>query len=78
VIADPAGHLGAVTVMFRREAGYDAANGDRFYAKYLPDGSLDVVPDGTAPAGRVGPADGCIACHRGQRAMTSCSPRMRR
>ena len=41
VLADPEKHLGAVTVMFRREAGYDADNGDWFWVKYLPDGSLD-------------------------------------
>ncbi|MDH3263108.1 MAG: hypothetical protein OEM24_03835 [Paracoccaceae bacterium] len=67
VIGDPAGHLGAVTIMFRREAGYDDENGDWFWAKYLPDGSLDVAPNGLPLAGRVGKgADtGCIACHRG-------------
>ena len=65
VLADPAGHLGAYTVMFRREAGYDADNLDWFWVKYNPDGSLDKMPDGMALAGQVakGMDDGCIACH---------------
>lgn len=52
--------LGAVTVMFKRKPGYDAQGKDWFWAKYLPDGSLDKAPNGTALAGRVA---GCIACH---------------
>ncbi len=65
VQADAAGHLGAVTVMFKREAGYDAENNDWFYAKYLPDGSLDRNPKDIQLAGRVakGMDQGCIACH---------------
>lgn len=65
VLADPAGHLGAVTVMFRREAGYDDDNANWFWAKYLPDGSLDVNPKGMELAGRIakGADAGCIACH---------------
>jgi hypothetical protein len=67
VVANPAGHLGAVTVMFRREAGFDAENQDWFWVKYLPDGTLDKNPAGRELAGRVGKgADaGCIACHVG-------------
>ena len=67
VLADPAGHLGAVTVMFRREAGYDADNQDWFWVKYLPDGTLDKTPNGASMAGRVakGGETGCIACHSG-------------
>lgn len=66
VIADPQGHLGAITVMFEREAGYDDETQNWFYAKYLPDGSLDQNPAGMALAGLVGKgADaGCIACHQ--------------
>ncbi len=66
VIADPKGHLGAITIMFEREAGYDDATQNWFYAKYLPDGSLDVNPMGVSLAGLVGKdADaGCIACHQ--------------
>lgn len=67
VLADPDGHLGAHTVMFRREAGYDPDNGDWYWVKYLPDGTLDKNPKGMELAGRVGKdADaGCIACHLG-------------
>lgn len=67
VLADPGKHLGAVTVMFQREAGYDSDNMDWFWAKYLPDGSLDKNPAGMALAGRVGKGmdEGCIACHSG-------------
>ena len=66
VADDPARHLKAVTVMFRREKGYDSDNADWFWAKYLPDGSLDTNPKGAALAGRVakGAPKGCIACHR--------------
>lgn len=67
VMMDPAKHLGAVTVMFRREAGYDEDNQNWFWVKYLPDGSLDKTPTGMALAGRVakGAGTGCIACHVG-------------
>lgn len=67
VLGEPDKHLGAVTVMFRREAGYDADNKDWFWVKYLPDGSLDKNPKGMQLAGRVakGADAGCIACHSG-------------
>ena len=67
ILADPAKHLGAVTVMFRRETGYDADNADWFWVKYLPDGTLDKNPAGAQLAGRVakGADQGCIACHSG-------------
>ena len=67
VLMNPAKHLGAVTVMFRREAGYDDDNQDWFWAKFLPDGSLDKNPKGMSLAGRVakGADAGCIACHSG-------------
>ena len=68
VLADPDKHLGAVTVMYRREAGYDDDNQNWFWAKYLPDGSLDKNPKGMRLAGRVakGADAGCIACHSAQ------------
>ena len=68
VMMDPAKHLGAVTVMFRREAGYDGDNANWFWVKYLPDGSLDKNPTGMRLAGRVakGADAGCIACHSGE------------
>ncbi len=64
---DPGKHLAAITVMFKRDAGYDADNKDWFWAKYLPDGSLDKNPKGMQLAGRVakGADKGCIACHAG-------------
>ncbi|MDR9482958.1 MAG: cytochrome P460 family protein [Salibaculum sp.] len=67
VLSDPETHLGSVTVMFRREEGYDADNQDWFWVKYLPDGSLDKNPKGMELAGRVakGADQGCIACHSG-------------
>ena len=67
VLSDPGTHLGAVTVMFRREEGYDPENQDWFWAKYLPDGTLDKNPKGMQLAGRVakGADQGCIACHSG-------------
>ena len=67
VLMDPSKHLGAITVMFRREAGYDDDNQDWFWAKFLPDGSLDKNAMGGSLAGRVakGMDEGCIACHSG-------------
>ncbi|MDH3580613.1 MAG: cytochrome P460 family protein [Hyphomicrobiales bacterium] len=59
-------HLGAVTVMYKREAGYDPENKNWFWAKYKPDGTLHTNPKGAALAGRVakGTDQGCIACHK--------------
>jgi hypothetical protein len=55
-----------VTVMFRREAGYDADNKNWFWAKYLADGQIIKAPPGFL-AGRVlkGMDAGCIKCHTG-------------
>lgn len=66
VLADPDGHLGAYTVMFRREAGYDPENLDWFWVRYNPDGSVSRTAEGVALAGRVarGMEEGCIACHQ--------------
>jgi len=65
IMEDPAKYLGAVTVMFRREAGYDEDNSNWFWVKYLPDGTLDKTPNGMRMAGRIakGADVGCIACH---------------
>ena len=59
-------YLKAITVMFKREKGYDPENKDWFWAKYKPDGSLHSNPKGMLLAGRVakGMNMGCIACHR--------------
>jgi hypothetical protein len=64
VANDPAKYLKAVTVMLKRP-GYDPETGDWFWAKYLPDGSLDTNPAGMQLAGKVakGKPKGCIACH---------------
>jgi len=65
VANDPQKWLRAVTVMFRREKGYDNDNRDWFWVKYAPDGSVMKNPKGMALAGRVakGMSEGCIACH---------------
>ena len=62
----PAKHLGAITVMFKREKGYDPEDKDWFWVKFLPDGSLDKNPKGMRLAGKVakGADKGCIACHQ--------------
>ncbi|WP_223877730.1 cytochrome P460 family protein [Histidinibacterium aquaticum] len=67
VLSDPDEHLGSITVMFQREDSYDPETNNWFWAKYLPDGTLDQNPAGMALAGLVGKgADaGCIACHQG-------------
>jgi Cytochrome P460 len=54
VWADPHLYLKDITVMFKREAGYDPAHQDWFYAKYAGKGGVEA-------AGRV---DGCISCHK--------------
>jgi len=67
VAMDYDGWIGAVTVMYQRK-GYDPDNNDWFWAKYLPDGSLDKNPKGMQLAGRVVKGNteaGCIACHTG-------------
>ncbi len=65
VANDPDKWLKAVTVMYRREKGYDAENKDWFWVKYAPDGSVMKNPKGMQLAGRVakGMDQGCIACH---------------
>jgi hypothetical protein len=62
----PEGELAAITVMVRAD-GFDSENADWFYAKYLPDGSLDQTEDGMPLAGALEPAPGmaCRGCHRG-------------
>jgi len=67
VMNEPGKHLKAVTVMYKREKGYDPDNADWFWVKYKADGSLDVNPKGVKLAGWVmkGADKGCIACHKG-------------
>ncbi len=69
VESDRAKYLKAVTVMYKREAGYDPENKDWFWAKYTPDGGLDVMEKmgmNIKLAGRVakGKQEGCIFCHQ--------------
>jgi len=66
-IADnPDEFLTSITVMFKRENGYDADNKNWFWVKYHPDGSLFKNPKGMQLAGRVakGSDKACIACHK--------------
>ncbi len=67
VEADRAKFLAAVTVMAKREEGYDADNFDWFWAKYKANGDVGTNPKGMSLAGRVakGMPTGCIACHQG-------------
>ncbi|MEJ2529615.1 MAG: cytochrome P460 family protein [Gammaproteobacteria bacterium] len=66
VINNPQKYLKAITVMFKREGGYDDENQNWFYAKYAADGTLLTNPKGAKLAGRVakGAPTGCIACHK--------------
>ncbi|MEM9456014.1 MAG: cytochrome P460 family protein [Myxococcota bacterium] len=59
-------NIDAVTIMVRRD-GYEPSAGDWFWAKYLPDGTLDMNANGVPLAGRVGLGGdmGCIPCHSG-------------
>lgn len=65
VYDNPNKFLGAYTVMFKREAGYDTKNKDWFWAKYDKNGILAKNPKGLQLAGRVakGAEKGCIFCH---------------
>ena len=66
VADNPNLNLDAVTIMYRREAGYDPETRNWFWAKYNSDGSLSTNPRGVQLAGRISknPEDGCIACHQ--------------
>jgi hypothetical protein len=65
VVNNPDAYLAAITVMFKREKGYDPDNQDWFWVKYKPDGTLHLNPKGAMLAGRIakGMTAGCIACH---------------
>jgi len=67
VAQNPAKYLKAVTVMYKREKGYDPVDKDWFWAKFKPNGALHTNPKGMKLAGRVakGKPAGCIACHKG-------------
>jgi len=66
VSADPEKYLEAVTIMMKREDGYDDENLNWFYVKYAPDGTIMQNPKGALLAGRVakGAPTGCISCHK--------------
>lgn len=67
MVADnPLKYLQAITVMYKREKGYDPENGDWFWVKYDPKGGILKNPKGIPLAGRVAKGnreEGCIACH---------------
>lgn len=65
VANNPTKYMTSITVMFKREKGYDSENKDWFWAKYGPNGQLMKNPKGMALAGRVakGSDKACIACH---------------
>lgn len=67
VANNPDKYMTSITVMFKRESGYDPENKNWFWAKYLPSGILMKNPKGMALAGRVakGSDKACIACHAG-------------
>ena len=52
VMENPAKFLKAVTIMFRKEPGYDPGKGDWFYVKYSPQGKVLKNPKGVSLAGR--------------------------
>lgn len=63
--ADPE-TLGAITVM-KKIPNFNPDGFDWFFAKYLPDGTIDNNPAGISLAGAVGKGGeaGCIPCHTG-------------
>jgi hypothetical protein len=65
VAVSPEGHLESVTVMIKRDSGYDTQNLDWFWVKYLPGGAVAKDTMGVSQAGRLhkGSDLGCIACH---------------
>lgn len=67
VIADPKKHLVWITVMFKREKDFDAANKDWFWAKYSANGDYDKhIVTKALLVGKVGSRNsggGCIGCH---------------
>ena len=65
VADNPEKYMTSITVMFKREKGYDTENKDWFWAKFQPDGTLMKNKKGMSLAGRVakGSDKACIACH---------------
>ncbi len=54
--------LMAITVMHRSK-GYDAANGDWYYAKFMPDGKIATTPPEKKSMPIAGKFKSCIECH---------------
>ncbi|MFA9462430.1 cytochrome P460 family protein [Thiohalorhabdus methylotrophus] len=69
VAESPGEYLDSITVMFKREEGYDPAHNNWFWAKYEPGGTVATSEEGVKLAGRVakGEEKGCIACHAQQK-----------
>ena len=66
VAKDRTKYLKAITVMAKREKGYDPKNANWFWVKYKADGSLLTNPKGIKLAGLIDKTQkrkGCIACH---------------
>lgn len=65
VMRHPNRYLSGYAVMYRREAGYDAANRDWFWVVFDRNGAVRTF-ENRAIAGRVdtGATNGCIGCHR--------------
>ncbi len=65
VVNAPDVYMDSITVMYKRERGYDFDTDNWFWVKYKPDGSVAANPKGAFLAGRVmkGMDAGCIACH---------------
>lgn len=66
VIQDRAKYLKAITVMNKREKGYDSENQNWFYAKYKADGSYFKKMGMIPVVGRVAKGidnQNCISCH---------------
>ncbi len=60
----PAKKLMAITVM-HRSSGYDAAHGDWYYAKYMPNGQIAKTPPEMKSMPIAGKFKSCIECHSG-------------
>jgi len=52
----------AITVM-HRSTGYDPDHGDWYYAKYMPNGKIDVTPPEMKSMPVAGKFMMCIECH---------------